>query len=150
MSECEPLPQSPFDRCIGSLAAYLQLNGRPVRYDVNHQAFRPAETALEYDAFSRVVTVAVADAAATDQPIMYDAALFSDEGVARSGLVARLTQVLPALHKVVYFDFTIDKTVRRTVLYGNGTRQIEEDITQQEVTFLAEQLDTIGPAERLW
>jgi len=148
MREHAPRPQSPFDRCLVSLHDYLSVHGQPLDYNASRQSFRPALNPANYDALGRVVTVAVADASEPEQPIMYDALLFTERGMAQTGQVARLTQVLPALDRVVQLDFTVDKTVNRTVMTSQGIERAAEDITQQEVTFLAEQLSTIGSASR--
>lgn len=148
MRERAPQPQSPFDRCLVSLHDYLVVQGRPLDYNASRQSFRPATDPANYDALGRVVTVAVADASEPTQPIMYDALLLTERGMAQTGLAARLTQVLPALDRVVQLDFTVDKTVNRTITAPGRIERPAENITQQEVAFLAEQLTTIGSASR--
>lgn len=151
MREYEPTPLSPFDRCIDNLYDYLSEHGRPFQYDAKRQSFRRMLNSTNCHALGRIVTVAVADATAERQPIMYDAMLFTEKGITASGLVARLVQDLPALDKTVQLDLTVDKMIYRTTLWADSLPPTQrEPLGDEEVGMLAEQLDTLGSASRPW
>lgn len=144
-------PNPAFSACVERMEGYASESGLPYNYRPGlGPNLTRATDRQNCDVLSRVGTVMIEDVAARQSgtPIMYDVHIFTESGRALSGLSARLTKHLEQFETNEVLDFTVDGKVMRSYVDHRHATQGPEQLSADEVTMLAEQLETLGSIGR--